>query len=61
MLCYDCIVVSYIIYLDVDEHESMLEKIELLEDIHTAEKQIQEGKGVEHEKAKAQVLKGISK
>lgn len=49
------------VLLDVDEYENMIEKIELLEDIHTAEKQIQRGKGVEHEKAKAHVLKRIGK
>ena len=49
------------VLLDVDEYETILEKVELLEDIQTAESQIEKGKGIDHEKAKAQVLKRISK
>lgn len=49
------------VLLDVDEYEAMLEKMELLEDIQTAENQIEKGKGIEHAKAKAHVLKRIGK
>jgi prevent-host-death family protein len=52
---------SAAVILDVDEYESMLNKIELLQDIQLAEKQIKEGKGVNHEDARAQVLKNIWK
>ncbi|MFQ5455449.1 MAG: type II toxin-antitoxin system Phd/YefM family antitoxin [Nitrospirota bacterium] len=49
------------VLLDVNEYETMLEKVELLEDIQTAESQIEKGKGIEHEKAKDQELKRIDK
>ncbi|MEK6527679.1 MAG: type II toxin-antitoxin system Phd/YefM family antitoxin [Nitrospirota bacterium] len=49
------------VLLDVNEYEGMIERIELLEDIQAAEKQLKQGKGIEHEKAKAQVLKKIGK
>ena len=49
------------VLLDVNEYETILEKVELLEDIQMAESQIEKGKGIDHEKAKAQVLKRISK
>jgi len=52
---------SAAVILDVDEYESMLNKIELLQDIQLAEKQIKEGKGVNHEDAREQVLKNIWK
>jgi prevent-host-death family protein len=50
---------SAAVILDVEEYESMLNKIEILQDIQLADKQIKEGKGVEHEDAKKQVLKNI--
>lgn len=49
------------VLLDIDEYDSMLERVELLEDIQMSENQIKKGKGIEHEKAKAQVLKRISR
>lgn len=49
------------VLMDVNEYENILERIELLEDIQTSEKQIEKGKGVEHEKAKALILKKIGK
>jgi len=52
---------SAAVILDVDEYESMLEKIELLQDIQIAERQIKEGKGIKHEDAKTRVLKKIVK
>ena len=42
--------------LDVAEYEAMQEKIELLEDMHTAETQLASGLGVSSEDARAQVL-----
>ena len=47
--------------MDVNEYENILERIELLEDIQVGEKQIEKGKVVEHEKAKALILKKIGK
>jgi prevent-host-death family protein len=49
------------VLLDIDEYESMVDRVELLEDIQMSENQIEKGKGIEHEKAKAQVLKKISR
>ena len=52
---------SAAVILDVDEYEFMLEKLELLIDIQIAEGQIKDGKGIEHDDAKLQVLKKIAK
>lgn len=52
---------SAAVILDVDEYESMLETIELLQDLQLANTQIKEGGGVEHERAKIQLLKNIVK
>ncbi|MDP3297705.1 MAG: type II toxin-antitoxin system Phd/YefM family antitoxin [Thermodesulfovibrionia bacterium] len=49
------------VLMDVNEYENILERIELLEDIQVGEKQIEKGKAVEHEKAKALILKKIGK
>lgn len=49
------------VLMDVNEYEGMIDRIELLEDIQTAEKQLKQGKGIEHERAKAQVLKKIGR
>ncbi|MBI5140990.1 MAG: type II toxin-antitoxin system Phd/YefM family antitoxin [Nitrospirae bacterium] len=47
------------VLLDVDEYESMQDKIELLQDIQTSISQVESGAGVEHSDAKAAVLKRI--
>ncbi len=47
---------SSAVILDVQEYESLLEKIELLEEIQVAESQLQQGLGIEHEAAKKQTL-----
>ncbi|MBL4828391.1 MAG: type II toxin-antitoxin system Phd/YefM family antitoxin [Aliivibrio sp.] len=44
------------VVLDVAEYEAMQEKIELLEEMRTAEAQIASGLGVSNEDARAQVL-----
>jgi len=49
------------VLLDADEYEAMAEKIELLQDIQTSVSQIDAGQGVDHEDAKARVLKRIKK
>jgi len=49
------------VLLDAGEYEAMQEKIELLQDIHKSISQIEGGQAVEHEEAKASVLKRISK
>ena len=37
----------------------MVEELELLRDIHTAEKQLAEGLGIEHEQARQQVVTAL--
>lgn len=52
---------SSAVILDVSEYESLLSKIELLEDIALAEKQIEEDKIYEHESTKKAVLESLKK
>lgn len=49
------------VVLDVAEYEAMQEKIELLEEMRTAESQLASGLGVTNEDARAQVLARIIK
>lgn len=48
---------SAAILLGVSEYESMVEKIEILEDIKLAEEQIRKGSGVNHSIVKKRKLK----
>jgi antitoxin YefM len=43
---------SAAVLLDVSEYERMVDKFELINDIETATKQIDEGRGIAHEKAR---------
>lgn len=52
---------SAAILLDVSEYEALMQKIELLTDIHDAEKQLADGLGVGHEKAKHQIRSRLPK
>lgn len=52
---------STAVLLNVSEYETLLEKLELLQDIHAAEKQIDEGKGVHHSPARKRLLRNLSK
>ncbi|EOD9428616.1 type II toxin-antitoxin system Phd/YefM family antitoxin [Vibrio harveyi] len=49
------------VVLDVAEYEAMQEKIELLEEMRTAEDQLASGLGVSNDDARAQVLERIKK
>jgi prevent-host-death family protein len=49
------------VVLDVAEYEAMQEKIELLEEMRTAEAQLASGLGVSNDDARAQVLGRIKK
>lgn len=51
---------SAAVLLDVVKYEELLEKLELLQDINTAERQMTDGKGVSHDDALTQVLAGIA-
>ena len=48
------------VLIDVVEFELMQQKLELLEDIQLAEAQIENGQGITHEEAKAQILKSLA-
>ena len=47
---------SAVVLLNVSEYERMLEEIELLREIRTAEEQLDNGEGMPHKEAKADVL-----
>lgn len=47
------------VLLDIHEYERLLEQAELLQDVHTAEQQLAAGQGIDHEEAKAEVLRRI--
>ncbi|WP_028582836.1 type II toxin-antitoxin system Phd/YefM family antitoxin [Desulfogranum japonicum] len=47
------------VLLDVNEYESMQEKMELLTDIQTSINQIDNGEGVEHDEAKEMIMQRI--
>ena len=49
------------VLMDVGEFERMQERLEILEDIYRAEEQLAAGEGVEHEAARALVLKGLAR
>ena len=51
---------SAAVLLDVGEYEAMLEKLELLQDVQAAVKQIENGEGVTHRDARNMVLKRVS-
>ena len=51
---------SSAVVLDVNEYESLLEKIELLKDIQIARQQLADGKGIEHQAAQELILKKLS-
>ncbi len=49
------------VLLDVQEYEALQKKIEILTDIQIGTDQIENGLGIEHEKAKAMVLERVMK
>jgi prevent-host-death family protein len=49
------------VLLDAGEYEAMQERIEVLQDIQASIGQIEAGQGVDHDHAKASVLKRIRK
>lgn len=49
------------VLIDVKEYEAMQEKIELLQDIHTAMAQIETGEGITHKEAKTKILGSVKK
>ena len=52
---------SAAVLLDVETYEDLLEELELLRDVRAAEAEIAAGQGVEHRRAKAQVLARVAR
>ena len=52
---------SAAVLLDVSDYESLLEKLELIQDVRDAEKQIDGDEGIGHETAKRQLLSRLNK
>ncbi|MFA7535724.1 MAG: type II toxin-antitoxin system prevent-host-death family antitoxin [Desulfuromonadales bacterium] len=52
---------STAVLMDVAEYDALVERLELLEDLQTAERQIEEGQGVAHEAALQAVLERLPK
>lgn len=50
---------SAAVLIDVPEYETMIEKLELLQDVQVAEEQIKDGKGLKHEAAKKQIFESL--
>lgn len=49
------------VLLDVNEYETIQEKLELLSDVHKSISQIQSGQGIDHSEAKSTLLKRLKK
>jgi len=47
---------SAAVLLDVTEYDRLLDELEVLRDIHVASKQLADGEGVPHERARREVL-----
>lgn len=47
------------VLIDVQEYEAILERLELLTDVHTALHQIETGRGIDHDDAKEYILQRI--
>ena len=52
---------SSAVLLDVEEYESLLEKIEILQDIQSSEKQIIEGNALDHSEMKDKISEILEK
>lgn len=52
---------STAVVVDVREYERLLEELELLRDLQTAETQIVEGRGVDHEQAREIALSALNR
>jgi prevent-host-death family protein len=50
---------SAAVVIDVGEYERLLDELELLRDIHTAEGQLARGEGISQEDARAKILSAL--
>ena len=48
------------VVVDIEQYHRLLDELELLRDIHTADEQIARGEGVPHDVARARVLKALA-
>ncbi len=51
---------SAAVLLDVAKYEELLEQLELLQDVHAAERQLASGNGLSHDEALTHILAGIA-
>lgn len=47
---------SAAVLLDVEEYEALVDQVDMLRDVRTAENQLKKGQGVSHGKARARIL-----
>ena len=52
---------SAVVLLDVGEYETLLDQLELLRDVRTAEDQLKKGRTLSHSKARAKVMARFQK
>lgn len=52
---------SSAVVLDVTEYEVLMEKIELLQELSQAEKQLENNDGIAHNNAKSMIISGLTK
>jgi len=52
---------SAVVLMGVVEYEALIEKIEILQDVRVAERQIESGKGVPHIEAKKRILDRLTR
>ncbi|MEK7702413.1 MAG: type II toxin-antitoxin system Phd/YefM family antitoxin [Nitrospirota bacterium] len=52
---------SAAVLIDVADYESLLDQLELVQEVRDADREIERGEGVEHEIAKKQVLSRLKK
>ncbi len=50
---------SAAVLLDVKEYEALMDKLELLQEVRTAEKELDAGLGLAHDEAKKRVLESL--
>jgi len=52
---------SSAILMDVKEYEKLLEKLELMQDLYVAERELKQGKSISHAEVKKQIQKKLQK
>lgn len=52
---------SAAVLLDVNNYEALMERLDLLQDVHTAERQLAAGEGISHDEALTQVLSLVAR